>query len=73
MGLSVGAVPAHPVKPARGHLAQGPPGKIPNAHLVLRPAKRDRAHRHRATGSDRTVVAARGLSCATVSVPPTCA
>jgi hypothetical protein len=31
MGLAHWSGIAHPVKPARGRLAQGPPGKIPNA------------------------------------------
>jgi hypothetical protein len=33
----IGAVLAQPVKPARGRLAHGPAGKIPNARLVPRP------------------------------------
>jgi hypothetical protein len=43
----IGAVPAHPVKPAQGRLAQGPTGKIPNACLVPRPtASPPTDHRH---------------------------
>jgi hypothetical protein len=45
----IGAVPAHPVKPARGRLAQGPLGKIPNARLALRPTAPPPIDHRRAT------------------------
>jgi hypothetical protein len=54
MGLAHCSGTAHPVQPARGRLAQGPPGKIPNARLVPRPTVPLPTDRHHAHG---TVVA----------------